>query len=358
MMKQSIFLFALLVSTVHSTVAQLRVSDLTEPSAKVQRAVDSVYNALTTRQRVGQMVVVAAGSLGISEKELDHLISNDLVGGVIFLGGTAEEFKVMKKSFDAKADIPLLYSIDAEPSLMSRKLRNIPSFAKTNTLTDSFKMDSAVQLIDSHLMDLGVTINYAPVCDLTPKNEAIGNRSLGKNVDTVVELSQVFVERSLQDGILPVIKHFPGHGNVQGDTHERLVYIDGEFQELEVFARMVELEVPCVMVGHIAIVNNPYASDMPATCSRRAVTDLLRDSLGFEGLVVTDALNMGAVSNIKNAGYLAMKAGCDMILMPIDAETVVDKAVEKIKEDDEFALQLEASIKRILTLKYLQGLIQ
>lgn len=338
--------------------AQLNLKAISEPSKEVQLAVDSIFNSLTTRQRVGQMVFLAAGSNGRKEADLLQLLKDDLAGGIIFLGGTADEFKVLKKGFDTLAHLPLIYSIDAEPSLMQYKLKNIQTFAKTNTLKDSAMMDSAVNVIDSHLMDLGVTVNYAPVCDLTPENEVIGHRSLGKNVDSVVWLSEVFMRRSLSHGILPVIKHFPGHGNVEGDSHKKLVYINGDFKELDVFSKMIALDAPCVMVGHIAIRNNPYASEMPATCSKLVVTDLLRDSLGFKGLVITDALNMGAVSNIDGAGFLAMEAGCDIVLMPLDVEDVVNRAIEKIKEDDDFALQIEASVKRILTLKYQQGLVK
>ena len=106
-------------------------------------------------------------------------------------------------------------------------------------------------------------------------------------------LSKAFVNASLRDNVLPVVKHFPGHGNVQGDSHKKLVYIDGEMKELSVFQEMIAIGCPSVMVGHIAIKNNPYASKMPATCSGKAVTDLLRDSLGFEGLIITRCFKYG-----------------------------------------------------------------
>jgi len=326
-------------------------------SQELPAVVDSIYNSMTTRQRVGQMIFLAAGEHGRKNEELHKLIRADALGGIIFLGGTADEFRKMKVGYDSLTQVKLLYSLDAEPSLMKYKLRNIKTFARTNTLKDSSAIDSVASIIDSHLIDLGIHINYAPVCDLTPLNEVIGHRSFGKNVDSVAMLSKVFIDRSIADNILPVIKHFPGHGNVEGDSHKKLVFIDGEFKELEVFRKMIDMGVPGVMVGHIAIRNNPYASEMPATCSRLAVTDLLRDSLGFDGLVFTDALNMGAVSSIDNAGFLAMEAGCDVILMPLDPEMVIDSALKKIKEDDEFALQIETSVKRILLFKYSLGLL-
>lgn len=332
------------------------LSTYLHPSDSVKQKVDSIYNSLTSKQRLGQMIVLAAGEYGRPVDELKGLIDNHEIGGIIFLGGTAQEFKEIKKELDGTSMVvPLSYSIDAEPSLLHYKLRNVSSFAKTNTLHSPQMVDSVVRIIDSMLHDVGIDINYAPVCDLTPENEVIGHRSFGKNGDTVLMLSKAFVKSSLQDGVLPVVKHFPGHGNVQGDSHKKLVYIDGEMKELSVFQDMIKFGCPSVMVGHIAIKNNPYASELPATCSKRVVKDLLRDSLGFDGLVITDALNMGAVSNIENSGYLAMQAGCDVILMPKDPEAVLELALKQIKEDELFALQIEASVRRIILLKYLQG---
>lgn len=357
-MKHRFFIIFLALTALYSTAfgQNQRVADFLSPDSAALRVVDSIYNRLTTQERLGQMIVVAAGEYGRPQDELTALVKDHSLGGIIFLGGTADEFKGIKKGLDSlPLSVPLSYSLDAEPSLLHYKLRNVKSFVKTNALSNVSMVDSVVKLIDSMLHDVGIHINYAPVCDLTPENEVIGHRSFGKSADTVTLLSKAFVESTIKDNILPVVKHFPGHGNVEGDSHKKLVYIDGEMKELSVFASMIDAGCPSVMVGHIAIKNNPYASELPATCSRKAVTDLLRDSLGFDGLVITDALNMGAVVNVKDAGYLAMKAGCDIILMPQEVPETLKLAMEQMKEDELFALQIEKSVKRILLLKYLQG---
>ncbi|MGB0431876.1 MAG: glycoside hydrolase family 3 N-terminal domain-containing protein [Bacteroidia bacterium] len=348
-----------LLSLIPAVKAQLPANLFSISDTVIEQKVDSIYNSLTTKERIAQMIFIAAGDYGRKTDEVQNLVSQRKVGGIIYLGGTAAEFKEIGESVNkANNDfVPLLYSIDAEPSLIKYKLRNVADFAKTNTLKDSVAVVNAVSLINSMLNDVEVTINYAPVCDLTPENEVIGHRSFGKNEDTVVMLSQYFIDKSLQGGVLPVIKHFPGHGNVVGDSHKKLVYIDGEMQELNTFKRMINNGAPSVMVGHIAIQNNEFETTMPSSLSHRVVTDLLRDSLNFSGLIITDALNMGAVSSIKNAGFLAMQAGCDVILMPLNVDQVIDSAYIKVKEDENFALQIESSVKRILKLKYAQGLI-
>ncbi len=357
-MKSLFPFFSFLVLFIQVSKAQLSAQVFEKEDPRIEHKIDSIYNSLTSQERVAQMIFVAAGAYGRSTPAIEALAKSRKIGGIIYLGGTAEEFKIIGNKTNAAngSFVPLLYSLDAEPSLIKYKLRNVGTFAKTNSLKDSMAVVNAVDLIDSMLYDVAVTINYAPVCDLTPENEVIGHRSFGKNEDTVVMLSNYFVQKSLSDGILPVIKHFPGHGNVIGDSHKKLVYIDGEMQELNTFKRMIDLGAPSVMVGHIAVKNNKYQTEAPSSLSKLIVTDLLRDSLGFNGLIITDALNMGAVSSINNAGFLAMEAGCDVILMPLNVDEVINKALIKIKEDENFALQIESSVKRILRLKYAQGL--
>ncbi|MFY0671961.1 MAG: glycoside hydrolase family 3 protein [Bacteroidia bacterium] len=355
------FLTLLFISLFASMGASAQLSNrVCEPGdSSIDKKVDSLYNELTSKERIAQMLFVAAGEYGRTTTEVEQLARENKIGGIIYLGGTASEFKAIGSKVNAanKGFVPLLYSLDAEPSLIKYKLRNVGAFAKTNTLKDSTAVVGAVTTIDSMLNDVEVTMNYAPVCDLTPENEVIGHRSFGKNEDTVVMLSQHFINASLNDNILPVIKHFPGHGNVVGDSHKKLVYIDGEMKELETFKRLIDAGAPSVMVGHIAIRNNDFATEMPSSCSRLVVTQLLRDSMKFNGLIITDALNMGGVAAIENAGFKAMEAGCDVILMPLDIDLVLNAALKKVKEDEVFALQLEFSVKRILRLKYAQELI-
>lgn len=320
--------------------------------------IDSLYNSLTSAERIGQMIFLSVGKNGRSMEELNQLLNTVPIGGIILLGGFRSEYLSYQQQLDSlNNSVPLLYSIDAEPSLMPYKLYDYQTFKATSLLRDSAEIDSVLSIIHTELEKLNVTINYAPVADLSRNREIIGQRSFGADTDYVMKRCMDFISISLRDGVLPVIKHFPGHGYVQGDSHKKLVYIDGEMQEVPVFDRLIKAGAPAVMVGHIAIENNEYASDLPATCSQKLVQGLLRDSLGFEGLIITDAFNMGALQGIEGASFKAVEAGCDIILMPTDPIELFNAVIEKVKEDEKFALRIEKSVKRILRLKVKAGLI-
>ena len=128
---------------------------------------------------------------------------------------------------------PLLMSMDAEPSLFNRRMPGTPEMPPTNTLTDEAAIRGAVDVIDSTLLDIGFRHNYAPVVDVSPNNEAIGNRTLGSEEEKIVPLAKAFIEATQEDQIIATAKHFPGHGRVSGDTHKKLVYIDGELTEVD-----------------------------------------------------------------------------------------------------------------------------
>ena len=196
--------------------------------------------------------------------------------------------------------------------------------------------------------------------DISPDNAAIKNRSYGYSPDSVRKLASVFVNETQKQGVAATVKHFPGHGLVKGDTHANLVFIDGEMKEVVNYTPFIENGVISVMVGHIAVKNNPkYDTDnMPASCSPKIVKDLLRNEMGFQGIIITDAMNMGAVSKIPNADFLALLAGNDIILMPGDEDMLVAQALEKMKADEAFRSQVYESAKRVLRLKVCLGLIK
>ena len=350
----------ILLALLSSSVLQAQsfdLGDFLQPEKALTSKVDSLYFRLTSSQRIAQMIMPAGGEHGREISELCKLAQEEKIGGVLFLGGTSAEFQVYFDSLTTAQNFPFVNSLDAEPSLIPYKLRENKVFRKTNTIKDSLSCDSVVAQIDQLLKAVHVGINFAPVADLSPNKEIIGHRSFGAEDSIVIPLCEAFIARSLKDSILPVIKHFPGHGHVKGDSHKKLVYIDGSFQELEIFNSLIKNGAPAVMAGHIAVRNNAYETELPATCSRRILTDLLRDSLGFEGLIISDAFNMGAVSNLEDAPFLSALAGCDILLMPKDPAALHAQLMNRCKEDEVFAQQIEASVKRILRLKICLGLI-
>lgn len=345
-------------------VQSFRLSDYYRDSKLLDEKVDALYARMEDKQRVGQMIVPAVGRLGKPDSVVEALVKQQLVGGVLLLNGTTESFKNYVQQYDslmrAQAGVPLIYSADAEPSLINRKIADSPKVPKTNQLLDSASIASTTATINAVLRDIGILYNYMPVVDLSVQNQAIGNRSLGTDPEEVAKLARVAIRTSQDAGIAATAKHFPGHGLVKGDSHHKLVYIDGEMKELPVYKPLIDAGVVSVMVGHIAVENNAQynTQGMPATLSSEIVSGLLRNELGFDGIITTDAMNMGAVAAIPNASFKAVQAGCDMILMPLDEQKLAEQILQEMKANATFRKQVEASVKRILRLKVCAGLIR
>jgi beta-N-acetylhexosaminidase len=173
-------------------------------------------------------------------------------------------------------------------------------------------------------------------------------------------MSDVFIQTTQQMGLIATAKHFPGHGYVKGDSHVQLIYIDGQMQEVDTYKPLIQNGVLSVMVGHIAVVNNEeYNTEgLPASCSRKIVTDLLKTQLGFKGLVVTDAMNMGALNKIPQSTLKAVQAGCDMILMPPNETALVNAVLKEMATNEAFKSQVYTSVKKILRAKLCLGMLQ
>jgi len=325
--------------------------------------VEQIFKSLSEEERVAQMIVTATGKLGKPKKDVLALVKNYKIGGILLLNGTKDEFKKYVEEFNQvvkdNKGIPLIYSADAEPSLINYKIKGTKTVKATSLLQDSTECTNATLSISEDLLDIGILQNFAPVCDMTTKNEAIGNRSFGSDSTRVMALSEVFINTSRSKGIMATAKHFPGHGYVKGDTHKNLVYIDGELKEIGVYRYLISKDVPSIMVGHIAVKNNPKydTQGLPSTCSRVIVTDLLRNELGFQGIIITDAMNMGGVQKVKDASLEAVKAGCDMILMPENEAQLIKDVVSLMEKDEKFKEQVHTSVKRILRYKVALGLL-
>ena len=328
-------------------------------SEALNQAVNEVYSGLSERERVAQMIVASLGKLGKPYPAVEPLIVSRSIGGIIFLSGDLAQFKSDIKSInELSTGWPLIMSMDAEPSLFNRRMPGTPEMQPTSELSTTSQINDAVGVINEILHDIGFHHNYAPVIDVSPDNEAIGNRTMGGDSASIVPLATAFVKATQNDQIVATIKHFPGHGRVQGDTHKKLVFIDGELTEVSIYKPLIEAGALSVMVGHIAIENNAKLATegMPSTLSHAVVTGLLREEMKFEGLIITDAMNMGAVAAIPNSSLLAAKAGCDIILMPPDEVGSLESILNEMKTDPEFNHQIEESVKRIIRLKLCLGM--
>ncbi|MCX7878278.1 MAG: glycoside hydrolase family 3 protein [Ignavibacteria bacterium] len=337
------------------------LSDYFTSSELLDKKTDSLFNRLSDYERIGQMIVVCGGNLGKPREEISALISGKKAGGVLLLGGTKEELKKLINEFKTVAEnsgaLPLIFSTDGEPSLINNKIYNVKKFNPTGSISSSDESYIIAGEISEILSEIGFNQNYAPVCDFPFNSEVIGNRSFGKNPE---ELAGAFVKATQEKGIIATAKHFPGHGNVKGDSHKSPVFIDGELPELEVFRHVISSGVISVMIGHISIRNNEKynTGGLPSTLSGKIIKGLLREELSFRGIIVTDAMNMKAVSKIPQQSLKAVIAGCDMILMPPDEEELITSVIKKINSDPELKEQVYSSVKRIIRAKICLGLIK
>ncbi len=331
--------------------------------AQLDSVVNAIYEQMNDTTRVAQMVITSAGKLGKPLSTVKRLAKNNQIGGVLFLKGTAKEHHEAMKALNeinaAHGSLPLWYPADAEPTLMARRIAGLnESFTpniELNTIEDvTASAERIIEILDS----LGFQQNYAPVVDLSPNNEAIKSRSYGSNPDSVIAKSLAFIKTSQDAGIAATAKHFPGHGYVTGDTHKKTVFIDGELRELDVYKPLIEAGVMSIMVAHVTVANNEQygTDDWPSSCSRVIVTDLLREEMGFEGIIVTDALNMMAATNAGNeAPFHAAMAGCDMILMPPNEAAFIEQVLSEMQDNAAFRNQIESSVKRIIRMKVCTG---
>jgi len=354
-----LILSAILFIALHSKAQEYNLSDFFIYNEVLAQKTDSIFQTLNDTSRIGQMIIPAAGRYGKSDEYINDLIKKKYIGGVLLLNGTKEGFKSKVKSYNkTNMGLPLLFSADAEPSLIGYKIKGTKPVKKANAMISRHEVEKYAKIICEELKYIGINYNYAPVVDLSP-NKVISNRSFGDNSDTAKVWANIFIKETQQQNIVATAKHFPGHGYVVGDTHKKLVYIDGMMKEVGNYVPLIESGLISIMVAHIAIKNNEKytTNNMPATCSRKIVTDLLKIQMNFNGLVITDALNMGGVVSIPNCELKAAKAGCDILLMPVDEKKAVLDILAELSKNAQFKQQIYASVKKIIRLKICLGLI-
>ena len=340
------------------------LKDFYKYDAELAYKVDSIYNSLDDRQRIAQMIISSAGELGKPMSIIKKLTEKNVIGGVVFLKGDkkthANSIKALNAIAQTNKTVPLLFSMDAEPSLFASRIKGAQDVGKTIDINSKEESDQVVAVINNELKEIGVHHNYAPVLDVSASNEAIKSRSYGSDRNKVIELANQFIQCTQEGGIIATAKHFPGHGLVKGDTHKQSVYIDGPLQEVDNYKKIIADGVISIMIAHITIKNNKkYGTDgLPASCSPKIVTGLLKEEMGFKGIIISDALNiMKAVTILDNAPLLASKAGCDLILMPPNEEKTIDEVLSEVKKDFRYKKQVEQSVKKILRMKICAGLI-
>ncbi len=343
---------------------------IVEDNEAQKRWVDSVYNSMTLKEKVGQLFMVDVFS-SKPKKDTDkikQLIEEYHIGGVIFSKGGPNRQAKLTNEYQSLSKVPLLIAMDAEWGLAMR-LDSTQAFPWNMTL-GAIQNDTLVEetgrQIARHCKRLGVHINFAPVVDINtnPKNPIIGNRSFGEDKDLVTQKSLAFMKGMQKEGIMASAKHFPGHGDTDSDSHKTLPTINFDAKridsiELYPYRKLINEGLSSVMVAHLNIPSLESRSGYPSSISKNVVTTLLKDSLKFNGLIFTDALNMKGASDFKAPGDIdlaAFLAGNDVLLIsedvPLASQKIVSAYYSKIITEE----RLAHSVRKILFAKYKVGL--
>jgi len=331
---------------------------------------DAIIDSMSLEKRLAQMIHIPAWS-NRGEKhleELKELVSRYQLGGVIFFQGNAELQHRWTEEIQSLSDPALLISMDAEWGLGMR-LDASPVLPYHMTLGASPDPGHAYEVgleIGRQLAEIGVHINFAPLVDLNTeaKNPVIGFRSFGSDPKLVGQRALAYARGLHDSGILPVIKHFPGHGDTQSDSHLTLPVLAHDTErlekvELEPFKFMIEEEVPAMMSAHLHVPTWDPRPGRAVTHSSPIIQEILKNKLGFRGILFTDALDMKGVAESispSEINALAMEAGHDALLFCVDVPASLDAMVRKVEAGAVSEEEINHRCRKILSLKEVLGI--
>tara|TARA_B110000967_G_scaffold143695_1_gene146971 strand:+ start:1948 stop:4125 length:2178 start_codon:yes stop_codon:yes gene_type:complete len=356
-----------LVFSFHSYSQNPLVSD---DAVKQEVWVDSIYNTLSIDQKIGQLftIWVATKQGDDKMKEVSSIIEKNHLGGLIFSLGNIKDQAKYTNIFQSISKVPLLIGMDAEWGIGMR-LDDAFSFPYNMTLgalNDDSLIYNVGKRIGVHAKRIGVHINFAPVTDINtnPNNPIIGSRSFGEDKINVTKKSLSYLKGMQSVGIMGSAKHFPGHGDTSTDSHKTLPVINFSAKrindvELFPYKELIKNNLSTVMVAHMEVPSLEKEPKMPSTLSKNIISKLLKKKLKFEGLVITDAMDMkGVVDFNKNqsADVGALLAGNDVLLMPDDLDESTKSIKKAINDGIITEKRLKYSVKKILMAKYKAGL--
>jgi beta-N-acetylhexosaminidase len=332
--------------------------------------VDSIYNSLSIEQRIGQLFMVAAysGTEKFNQPLIEKLIKENQIGGVIFMQGNASDQATLTNLYQSNSKVPLLVAMDAEWGLGMRLtgIRDLPRQLMMGAMTDSTIVYRVASFVANQCQRLGVHVDFAPVVDVNnnPNNPVINFRSFGEDKNKVSNYGIQYM-RGLQDhGIMACAKHFPGHGDTDVDSHKDLPEIKKTISQLEdlefyPFKKLIANGIQSIMVAHLQIPAIDNRINTPTTLSDKAITTLLKQKMGFDGLIFTDALNMQGIAKYYNPGEIDLKAfeaGNDVLLFSQNVPDGLQKIKAALDSGKITSARLEESVKKILMAKYNAGL--
>ena len=351
--------------------AQYQPKNLSQTDLKkANEWVNITYQNLSQDEKLGQLFIVALytnkGEDYISN--VRNIVNNEKIGGLILMQDDAAREINLVNEFQSKSKVPLMIGMDAEWGIFQRiaTAHKFPWALTLGAIQDKNLIAEMAAKIAEDCKRMGINWDFAPVVDVNtnPNNPIIGNRSFGSEVTNVVN-SALAYSNGLQDhNILAAIKHFPGHGDTNTDSHLDLPVVSHDLKrlneiELAPFKTLMDKGIGGVMVAHLYVPALEKEKGIPASISKNIITGLLKEKYGYKGLIITDALNMGAVAKRYKPGELdalAFKAGNDIMLFSDgvkEGKRLIQLAIDK-KEISQN--RIEESVKKILLTKYFLGL--
>lgn len=336
-------------------------------------------NNLTLDEKIGQLFMVAAVSdeeiaKDIMEKKpyrldkeyIEELIAQYHIGGIIFLGKSDYQKQIIRtQHFQNLSIIPLLIGQDLEPGRIGgarfSELAHFPNNKALGAMNNTEYTHNIGKAIGGLARTVGVHIVFAPVADVNnnPDNPVINDRSFGDNPELVAKHAIAFAQGLQSMGIIACAKHFPGHGDTNVDSHYDLPLILHDKErlhaiELAPFKELIAKNIPAFMTAHLAVDALEEQENLPSSLSRKIVTDLLRKELGFNGLIITDGLDMGGVTKNYGNGQAelhALLAGNDILLCPVDVPAATTAIKQALADGRVTEQEIDAHIEKILRVK-------
>lgn len=335
--------------------------------------VDAVFQKLTPKERIAQLFLVRAHT-NLGQRYIDsvaQVIQKEQLGGlVVFQGGPVRHAQMLNQ-YQKLAKVPLLVTFDGEWGLGMRLPDSTISFPYQMTL-GAIQNEKLIyemgRQVARDFQRIGMHFNFAPVVDINnnPKNPVINFRSFGDNKHNVTRKAKAYMDGMVDGGIIASLKHFPGHGDTDVDSHHdlpQLKFSKERLDSLEIFPfrELIQQGAPAVMVAHMNIPTLDAKPNVPSSISRKVVTDLLRKELGFNGLTVTDAMDMKGVKKFfpnGEADVMAIEAGHDLLEISENSARAIGLVEKAVKSGRIKQTELDQRVKRVLAAKYWLGLNQ
>lgn len=346
---------------------------------KLMQEVDGILADMTLEEKVYQLFIVTPETLtGVKTvtaagEATRKSIEKYPVGGLIYfaqnLKNPEQTAKMLQRTMEYAYEVeglPFFTCVDEEGGRVARIGSNaafgVEKIGCMRDVKDVEEAYEAGETIGAYLSKLGFNLDFAPDADvLTNKgNTVIGDRSFGKDPDRVTELAAAFSDGLHSQNVLSTFKHFPGHGATLADTHKGFAYTDKTYGELlkcewKPFMAAGEKGVDIVMAAHVSV-PKVTGDDTPCTLSRKMITDVLRNDLGYDGIIITDALSMGAITqkyDSAQASVMALDAGVDMLLMPQDFKQATQGILKAVKRGEISEERIDESLRRVIKVKLL-----